>query len=924
MKFQIPQFLWAPAALFLVSCESTQVAKDSPSKSSITSVQQIEKSPNDTRDYRYLELVNGLKVVLISDLEADKSAASLTAFRGSFHDPSERLGVAHFLEHMLFIGTEKYPEADGYFSFVKAHGGSSNAYTAADHTNYFFDIQPEVFHEGLDRFAQFFISPLLEKEYVDREKNAVNSEYQLQMKDDGWRSFVVQKVASNPDHPVSRFNIGSLETLKGDVHASLLTFFEENYSANQMALVVLSNETLDEMQPWVTETFLPIKNRRLEVSKINKPIFATGQLPAKLAFDNIKDAHRVSYAFPMPSIQKYYRKKPVQYISNLLGHEGDGSLHALLNEKGWIKGLSAGESQMDEGNSVMAVNISLTEAGSVHVDEISAYLFAYLDLLKAGQIEEWIYQEQATAAQLAFRFSEKTSAMNAVRSIAPALQHYPAKDLLVAPYLMEEFDASLIRSFLSKITKDNVLMTVSSPGYKGQSTEAWFGVSYDLELGEISVAAVDSSALQLPEANPFLPESFDLTQGDTLGPKPVIADNGLELYMDTDLEFNVPRAVIHVSLRNDGGFIALADAAQAQLYRRLVQDDLNALAYPALLAGVSYQISAPPRGFRVSVGGYNDKQLVLLEEVLARLMSLSIKADRFNVMKGELIKDLANTLKNKPFRQSYQRLTDELLDSSWTAEQVIGALEGVTPQTLATWRDSVFQETSIQGLVHGNVTKARVDELAGLLKKHVRISDVDPASSMVIDVEGASSMLLEVDHNDASMVLYVQDEQSSFESRARSSLLTHLVAPGFFSSLRTEQQLGYVVSAVNTQLRDRGGISFVIQSPVAGPDTLRDRALAFMTAQEGVLSEMSDEEFDANKGGLIAKLTQKDKNLSQRSNRYWGNLDQGVTTFDSNMQLAKAVSDLSKGDMQAFLNAVNGKLGNQYMMVYSEGKFASP
>jgi secreted Zn-dependent insulinase-like peptidase len=103
MKFQIPQFLWAPAALFLVSCESTQVAKDSPSKSSITSVQQIEKSPNDTRDYRYLELVNGLKVVLISDLEADKSAASLTAFRGSFHDPSERLGLAHFLEHMLFI-----------------------------------------------------------------------------------------------------------------------------------------------------------------------------------------------------------------------------------------------------------------------------------------------------------------------------------------------------------------------------------------------------------------------------------------------------------------------------------------------------------------------------------------------------------------------------------------------------------------------------------------------------------------------------------------------------------------------------------------------------------------------------------------------------------------------------------------------------
>ena len=924
MKFQVPRLFWAPVALFLVSCESTQVAENSSSKPLITSVQQIEKSPNDTRDYRYLELTNGLKVVLISDQKADKAAASLTAFRGSFHDPSERLGLAHFLEHMLFIGTEKYPEPDGYFSFVQAHGGSSNAYTAPDHTNYFFDIQPEAFHEGLDRFAQFFISPLLQKAYVDREKNAVNSEYQLQMKDDGWRSFVVQKVALNPDHPVSKFNIGSLETLQGDVHASLLTFFDENYSANQMALVVLSNETLDEMQPWVTETFLPIKNRRLEESKINKPIFTSGQLPAKLLFDNLKDIRRVGYTFPMPSIQTYYRKKPVQYISSLLGHEGAGSLHALLNEKGWIEGLSAGESQMDEGNSVMTVNISLTETGAAHVDEISAYLFAYLDLLKSGDIEAWIYQEQATIAQLAFRFSEKTSAMNVVRSIAPALQYYPAEDLLVAPYLMEEFDASLIRSFLTLLTKDNVLMTLSSPGYEGQSTESWFGVSYDLKLGEISVAAVDSSALKLPEANPFLPESLDLTQADTFGPKPVLADNGLELYMDTDLEFNVPRAVIHVSLRNDGGFTALTDAAQSQLYSMLVQDDLNALGYPALLAGVSYQVAAPPRGFRVSVEGYNDKQLVLLEEVLSRLMSLDIKEDRFDVMKGELLKNLANSLKNKPFLQSYQRSKDELLDSSWTSEQLIGALEPVTSEGLAAWRDSVLDEVSIQGLVHGNVTRARVDELAGLLKKHVRINDVEPVSPMVVELEGASSTLLKIDHNDASMVLYVQDEQSSFEHRARSKLLTHLVAPGFFSSLRTEQQLGYVVSAVNTQLRDRGGISFVIQSPVAGPDLLRDRTLAFMTVQERVLSEMSDEEFGANKGGLIAKLTQRDKNLSQRSNRYWADLDQSVTTFDSNMQMAKAVSDLTKNDMQAFLKEVNGKLGNQYMMVYSEGKFALP
>ncbi len=120
-----------------------------------------------------------------------------------------------------------------------AHGGSSNAYTGADHTNYFFDIQPDYFHEGLDRFAQFFISPLFDSAYVDREKHAVHSEYQLQIKDDGWRAFSAQKSALNPAHPGSRFSIGTLETLGEGVNDALLDFFAKNYSANQMVMVTV-------------------------------------------------------------------------------------------------------------------------------------------------------------------------------------------------------------------------------------------------------------------------------------------------------------------------------------------------------------------------------------------------------------------------------------------------------------------------------------------------------------------------------------------------------------------------------------------------------------------------------------------------------------------------------------------------------------
>src|SRR5690606_4911268 len=136
------------------------------------------KSPNDRREYRAVVLDNGLKVLLVSDPQTDKAAASLDVDVGSGSDPLAYSGLTHFLEHMLFLGTEKYPRAGEYQEFIGSHGGGHNAYTAYENTNYYFDIDKGWLEEALDRFSQFFIAPLFTPEYVDRERNAVHSEYQ--------------------------------------------------------------------------------------------------------------------------------------------------------------------------------------------------------------------------------------------------------------------------------------------------------------------------------------------------------------------------------------------------------------------------------------------------------------------------------------------------------------------------------------------------------------------------------------------------------------------------------------------------------------------------------------------------------------------------------------------------------------------------
>ena len=129
----------------------------------------IVQSPNDSREYRAVRLDNGIEVLLVSDPAVEKSAAALSVGVGLMFDPMAYQGMAHFLEHMLFMGTEAYPDIDGYMTYINENGGSRNAYTWLDITNYMFEIKNSAYEGALDRFSHFFKTPLLDPEYIEKE-----------------------------------------------------------------------------------------------------------------------------------------------------------------------------------------------------------------------------------------------------------------------------------------------------------------------------------------------------------------------------------------------------------------------------------------------------------------------------------------------------------------------------------------------------------------------------------------------------------------------------------------------------------------------------------------------------------------------------------------------------------------------------------
>lgn len=81
------------------------------------------------------------------------SAACLRVGIGYLYDPPHVDGLAHFLEHMLFLGTKKYPEDNYYSKFIHNNGGTKNAVTSEIYTKYYFDIKSEAFAEAIDIFS---------------------------------------------------------------------------------------------------------------------------------------------------------------------------------------------------------------------------------------------------------------------------------------------------------------------------------------------------------------------------------------------------------------------------------------------------------------------------------------------------------------------------------------------------------------------------------------------------------------------------------------------------------------------------------------------------------------------------------------------------------------------------------------------------
>uniref|UniRef100_A0A8C3AQ26 Nardilysin convertase n=1 Tax=Cyclopterus lumpus TaxID=8103 RepID=A0A8C3AQ26_CYCLU len=904
--------------------------------------QEIIKSPSDPKQYRYVVLDNGLRALLISDYSgpaedeeeddgeeeeeeeedddesgdeteeeseeeddddygrgsddddeddddegkkkknAEKqSAAALCVGVGSFSDPSDLPGLAHFLEHMVFMGSEKYPSENGFDAFLKKHGGSDNASTDCERTVFQFDVQRKSFKEALDRWAQFFICPLMIRDAIDREVEAVDSEYQLAKPSDSHRKEMLFGGLAKPGHPMGKFCWGNAQTLKHEpkkkkinVYKRLRAFWKKHYSAHYMTLAVQSK-------------VVPVRK-----------------------------VHALNITWALPPQEKHYRVKPLHYISWLIGHEGTGSILSVLRKKCWALALFGGNSEtgFDQNTtySIFSISITLTDVGFQNFYEVKRISFWLRPLFLCYLVYEEIQKIEANE----FHYQEQIDPLEYVEDLCENMQLFPKEDLLTGDQLMFEFDPEVISGALSLLTPERANLMLLSPEHEGQCPlrEKWFGTQYSVEdvqqqwmeqwTGNLQL----NDDLSLPAENKFIATDFSLKPSDcpdTEFPLRIADSDTGCLWYKKDNTFKIPKAYIRFHLISPLIQKSAKNVVLFDLMVNILGHNLAGPAYEAEVAQLEYKLGAGEHGLVIKVKGFNHKLPLMFHLIIDHLADFSASPDVFSMFTEQLKKTYFNIL-IRPEKLGKDVRLLILEHSRWSMVEKYAALTaGLTSAELMDFSRGFRAELYAEGLVQGNVSgesqqflhyvteKLQFSKLPVEVPVMFRVVEL-PLKRHILKVKS----LNKGDANSEVTVYYQSGPKLLREHTLMELLVMHMEEP-CFDFLRTKETLGYHVYPTCRNTSGVLGFSVTVETQATKFNTefVELKIEEFLASFGETLDSLSEEAFSTQVTALVKLKECEDTHLGEEVDRNWAEVVTQQFVFDRLNREIEALKQMTRAEL---------------------------
>nr|WP_286010043.1 insulinase family protein [Larsenimonas salina] len=865
----------------------------------------IHKSPNDPREYRAFTLDNGVHVITVHDPNAERAAVAMNVDVGSKEDPNARPGLAHFTEHMLFLGTDAHPTPDGFDAFISQHGGDNNAYTSLTDTNYHATIEPDALEPLLARFGEFFAAPRLDADHVDRERHAVNAEYQMRRHDDHARMRDVLSQRMNPEHPASRFTIGSLDTLSGppsELRGAVERFFTRYYRGKNMTLAISGPQPSHRLEQWARHYFSAIRKaspQHLDDTRTPLPsLMAENALPQALRVKTLEQQRQVRFLFPIQDPTQSPTDNAVSYIASLIGDEGPGSLLAALKARGWANALSAGTVSSDGTNAFFSVRVALTAEGARHIAHIQASMFEVIQRIEHSGLDRWRLNEQRRLTDQQFTFESLPSPSALVGYLSSAAGTYTDKNLRRGPYITGDFNAPRLRAVLARLRPDRLLRIYSGPEVDGDRQSPWFDTRYQVVQAAHWQKADALSGLSLPMPNPYI--ATDLTQQalETTPPTQLSTPEGMTAWYHGTTRFSTPKSSWHLSLQSP----LTSQSARGQMATTLLSqwliDSLGRTLYQASLAGQSIGAYAHARGLTIQVEGWRDRQDVILGTLIHQLKQGELTDTDIARLKQNLLDGFESQAQAPAYQQLQQRMTQTGLSPAFSTDEQKAALSALTAEDLRAFRIQFLERLHLDALTVGNLTRPQAEHTLGMIQKRLRPtlgSNAIPSLAAMRPTQAQPPWSVPVKDPNHAALTYLVWPDANDTSRAAAAVLGAWLESPFYSTLRTREQLGYLVSAGYQPLIDVPRLAFVVQSPETSGIDLSHRIDRFIDAQT---PPATPAELAPFKQSVIHALKQPALTLSELANRHWQAQAFGQLGHDPRTRLIDAVNALTPATLQ--------------------------
>ncbi|KAJ1607943.1 peptidase'insulinase-like peptidase' [Cryptosporidium canis] len=946
---------------------------------------EITKPIYDDNKYRALVLTNNLRVLLVQDESTDISGASLSVFVGCQQDPEELNGLAHFLEHMLFLGSARHPNPGDFDDFMKLNGGSSNAYTDQMSTSFFFDIKNESFEHALDLFSAFFTCPLFDTKYVDREVNAVNSEHNKNLLSDLWIRYHIISSISRSGHPLRKFGTGSIETLKLDpekkgidVIAELKNFHKKYYSSNNMFLTLVSNCDLDQLESYAVKYFSEIEDKSIsridyfEEFQKERPYISINESPEDGALESMvyfvpnKDERRICFNFQLPDLRKFRKGLPEMYFSNVLGHEGPGSLTAALRRNGWCLSLSSGLNEMYSAN-LFEITIILTEKGAREVLGVIEYTLNFLNLVVSSEIDMEIVSDLEKLSQLVFDYKNRPSLDDTISNNASSLANEPPlKELLTFGSRIERMDLDTANYLKQYFDPKNMFIVLSIPEnkaliederlkdkliydrhYKMNYLKLEFGPEVKEIISNINISNASKYGLKMPTKNNYIPENFNLmnSYGANMQKLPTVLEtpgnpfsDRIVAYYKPDTCFRTPHGFLQFFFFSSSAVtcesLVLNTLASLTLSKIVVEE-----AYNATIANLDYKISGgytlrnSMNCLSITISGFNDKMHTLLKFLVESLVRLkndsqrqeyksffddALEESRLSTRNSLFNPDILAHLTSYNFREFYSNFTP-------SKEDILSVLSQVTYEKLCDHITSLFSSCSIRSIIIGNLNKEQTRELvdivtmkellspsrsdAPIVKRPIIRSCIDISRAIELDPEVESNRIMlsklvlnPMDKN-GSVIYSIDMGKYNLRSFVLLELLSKYLDSNCYLELRTNQQLGYIVSASSYNLKPAIGIYVCVQSAdFSNPHVInRVHTLVDELLTTKLSEKLDEDQFNILVDSEIKIYSNKPKNLKEEVVQYLTAITNGEDDFDWKNKAIQILEGLKYQDLCSFV-----------------------